>query len=171
MARFPGHRVLVLLLNTLLALPSVVVGLAVYLLLLGLRILTKAFAKATKARTKHKKLGLLAAAGGFLDSFGGGGWGPVVTSNLLIQGTSPRTTVGTVNSAEFVVAVAVSITYLLSLGVADLTAPVVGLLIGGVVAAPLGSLVTRHVPPRPMMIAVGILLTIISSYSFYRAML
>lgn len=32
-AQFPGHRVLVLVLNTLLALPSVVVGLVVYLLL------------------------------------------------------------------------------------------------------------------------------------------
>ena len=142
-----------------------------YLILIGLFILWRGIGYKIKRERRARIVEPVGVVGGFLDATGGGGWGPVVTSNLLIQGTSPRTTVGTVNSAEFVVAVAVSITYLLSLGVADLTAPVVGLLIGGVVAAPLGSLVTRHVPPRPMMIAVGILLTIISSYSFYRAML
>ncbi|UOQ67914.1 hypothetical protein MUN86_08670 [Hymenobacter volaticus] len=64
--------------------------LAVYLLLLGVRIISKAFSKPS-ARKKHKKLGVLAAAGGFLDSFGGGGWGPLVTSTL-IAGAARRST-------------------------------------------------------------------------------
>jgi uncharacterized protein len=111
-----------------------------------------------------------ALIGGFLDSTGGGGWGPVVTSSLLIQGNSPRTTVGTVNASEFVVAVAVSITYLLSLGFDSFPAPVLGLLIGGVAAAPLASFITKHVPARPMMIAVGILLFAISVFGFVKAL-
>ncbi len=138
-----------------------------YLVLIGLYILWRGLGhKLGERRAKYVEP--VGVVGGFLDATGGGGWGPVVTSNLLIQGNNPRMTVGTVNSAEFVLAVAVSITYFLSLGIRDLTAPVVGLLIGGVIAAPLGSFLTKHIPAKHMMIAVGILLTIISSFGMLR---
>jgi uncharacterized protein len=140
-----------------------------YLTLIGLYILWRGIGHQFKEQKAHivEPFGLV---GGFLDSTGGGGWGPVVTSNLLAQGNSPRMTVGTVNAAEFVLALAVSITYLLSLGIKDLTAPVLGLLLGGVVAAPLASSITRHVPAKVMMILVGVLLIVISVFGIYKAL-
>ncbi|MFM9976774.1 MAG: sulfite exporter TauE/SafE family protein [Sphingomonadaceae bacterium] len=141
-----------------------------YLVLIGLFILWRGIGYKIARERRARVVEPIAAVGGFLDATGGGGWGPVVTSNLLLQGNNPRMTVGTVNSAEFVLAVAVTITYLLSLGIKDLTAPVIGLLIGGVAAAPLGSLLTRHIPARQMMIIVGILLTAISLFGLYRVL-
>lgn len=108
-------------------------------------------------------------AGGFLDATGGGGWGPVVTSNLLIQGNNVRMTVGTVNVAEFFLAIAISATFIISLGVNDLSEPVVGLLIGGIVAAPAGAWLTKHIPARPLMILVGTVLILSSLFGIYKA--
>jgi uncharacterized protein len=140
-----------------------------YLMLIGLFILWRGIGHEFK-EGKLKIVEPVAVVGGFLDATGGGGWGPVVTSNLIIQGNSPRMTVGTVNAAEFVLAVSVSITYLLSLGIQDLTAPVIGLLIGGVVAAPMGSWITRYIPARPFMILVGTLLTVVSIFGILKAL-
>ena len=140
-----------------------------YLTLIGLYILWRGLGRTIPER-KAKIVEPVGLVGGFLDATGGGGWGPVVTSNLLIQGNSPRMTVGTVNTAEFVLAVAVSITYMLSLGIRDITAPVMGLLIGGVLAAPMGSWITKYVPARPMMIMVGTLLTIVSVFGIFKAL-
>jgi len=106
----------------------------------------------------------LGLVGGFLDASGGGGWGPVVTSNLLIQGSSPRHTIGTVNSVEFILTLSISITFLLSLGLAAFTVATAGLLIGGVVAAPFGAMLARHVKPKFLMLAVGIILTATSLF-------
>lgn len=111
----------------------------------------------------------LGLAGGFLDAAGGGGWGPVVTSNLLIQGSSPRKTIGTVNSAEFFLTVAVSITFLFSMGMDAFTESMLGLLIGGVVAAPFGAIVTKKIPTKPLLFLVGIILTLTSIYGIYKA--
>jgi uncharacterized protein len=141
-----------------------------YLILIGLFILWRGIGHKIARERRAKVVEPVALVGGFLDATGGGGWGPVVTSNLLLQGNNPRMTVGTVNSAEFVLAVAVSITYLMALGIRDLTSPVIGLLIGGVAAAPLGSLLTRHIPARQMMILVGSLLTAISVFGLYRVL-
>jgi uncharacterized protein len=140
-----------------------------YLALIGVYILWRGIGHTVKESKAHivEPFGVV---GGFLDATGGGGWGPVVTSNLLAQGNNPRMTVGTVNTAEFVLAVSVSITYLLSLGIQDLTAPVMGLLIGGVAAAPMASMITKHVPARPMMIMVGALLIIISTLGILKAL-
>ncbi len=111
-------------------------------------------------------LGLI---GGFLDAAGGGGWGPVVTSNLLVQGSSPRTTVGTVNTAEFFLTTTISITFITQLGLAAFTVATVGLLIGGVVAAPFGALLAKRVPAKTLMLMVGVILTITSLYGLWRA--
>lgn len=111
----------------------------------------------------------LGLAGGFLDAAGGGGWGPVVTGNLLVQGAEPRRTIGTVNTAEFLVTASASITFILSLGIQTLSAATIGLLIGGVAAAPLAAVVARRVRPKVLLVMVGTVLTITSAYGVYRA--
>jgi len=112
----------------------------------------------------------LGLAGGFLDAAGGGGWGPVVTSNLLVQGASPRTTIGTVNTAEFFVTSTISATFITQLGWGAFTLATVGLLIGGVIAAPFGALLAKRVEPKTLMLLVGIVLTLTSLYNLYLAL-
>jgi uncharacterized protein len=112
----------------------------------------------------------LALVGGFLDAAGGGGWGPVVTGNLLIQGADPRRTIGTVNTSEFLVTVTSAVTFIAALGLAAFTVTTLGLLIGGILAAPVGAWLVKHIPPKPLLVMVGILLTITSAYGIYRAL-
>lgn len=122
---------------------------------------------------KLREAGLVAPlglVGGFLDAAGGGGWGPVVTSNLLIQGADPRKVVGTVNTVEFFLTLTISATFIYHLGFADVAGATLGLLIGGVAAAPLGAWAAKHFPPKTMLILVGIVLTLTSSYGVYRAL-
>lgn len=112
----------------------------------------------------------LGLAGGFLDAVGGGGWGPVVTSNLLIQGTTPRMTIGTVNTAEFFLTLAISITFLIGLGWQAFTTATIGLLIGGLAAAPIGAVLAKRVRAQVLMRMVGIVLTVTSVYSLTKAL-
>lgn len=107
--------------------------------------------------------------GGFLDAAGGGGWGPVVTGNLLVQGTEPRRTIGTVNTSEFILTVSISITFIATLGWAAFTLATLGLLIGGVVAAPMGAWAAKRIAPKMLLVFVGILLTLTSLYGVLRA--
>lgn len=139
-----------------------------YLTLIGLFLLWRAWDHVHIERHARvvEPLGVI---GGFLDASGGGGWGPVVTSNLLMQGHNPRMTVGTVNTAEFFLAIAISITFLFHLGVEDFTAAVIGLLIGGVVAAPFGAWLTKRIPARPLMFLVGTVLTLTSMFGIAKA--
>ncbi|NJM50156.1 MAG: sulfite exporter TauE/SafE family protein [Sphingomonadales bacterium] len=121
-------------------------------------------------QVKHPKyVAPLGIAGGFLDAAGGGGWGPVVTSNLLIQGSSPRQTIGTVNSVEFFLTISISVTFLLSMGPEIITQSAIGLLIGGVIAAPFGAMMAKHIPTKPLLLMVGIILTLTSLYGIYHA--
>lgn len=137
-------------------------GIGVYLLIRGLRQMPR-----QKEPRIVEPLGL---AGGFLDAAGGGGWGPVVTSNLLIQGSTPRTTIGTVNTAEFFLTATISATFLTQLGWAAFTHATVGLLIGGVLAAPFGAMLAKRVPARTLMMLVGAILTITSLFGLWRAL-
>jgi len=111
----------------------------------------------------------LALAGGFLDAAGGGGWGPVVTGNLLVQGADPRRTIGTVNTSEFLVTVTSAATFIAALGWATFTVATLGLLIGGIVAAPLGAWLVKRMATKPLLVLVGFLLTLTSRYGIYRA--
>lgn len=111
----------------------------------------------------------LALIGGFLDAAGGGGWGPVVTSNLLVQGSDPRKTVGTVNTAEFLVTLTISATFVATLGFGAFTHAVIGLIIGGVAAAPFGAYFAKHIKPRFLLGAVSIVLISTSVFSIVRA--
>lgn len=112
----------------------------------------------------------LGLAGGFLDAAGGGGWGPVVTGNLLVQGADPRKTIGTVNTAEFLVTLTSALTFVAALGIAAFSVATLGLLIGGVLAAPLGAWLVKRIPAKPLLVAVGILLSLTSAYGIYRAL-
>ncbi len=112
----------------------------------------------------------LGLAGGFLDAAGGGGWGPVVTSNLLVQGVEPRRVIGTVSAVEFFLTVAVSAAFIVGIGIGDLAGPTVGLLIGGVAAAPLGAFAARHFPIKTMLLLVGVVLSITSLFGIWNAL-
>ena len=111
----------------------------------------------------------LAAIGGFLDAAGGGGWGPVVTSNLLIQGGDPKKIVGTVNAAEFLLTLSISVAFIATIGLAAFTLVTIGLIIGGVMAAPFGALLVKRISPRKLLLAVAIVLIATSGFSVWRA--
>lgn len=112
----------------------------------------------------------LGLAGGFLDAAGGGGWGAVVTGNLLVQGAEPRRTIGTVNTAEFLVTVTSAATFIAALGWAAFTTATVGLLVGGIIAAPFGAWLVKRIAAKPLLVLVGILLTLTSLYGVYRTL-
>lgn len=143
-----------------------------YLASIGVYLLYRAFRYPPQHR-EPKVVAPLGFAGGFLDAAGGGGWGPVVTSNLLVQGAQPRTTIGTVSATEFFLTITISATFLFHLTDEGITPafvhPVLGLLIGGVIAAPFGAMVAKRVPTRALLVMVGIVLTLTSAYSLYRA--
>jgi uncharacterized membrane protein YfcA len=107
------------------------------------------------------------AAGGFLDAFGGGGWGPLVASTLMAKGDEPRRTIGSVNLAEFFVTTAASVTFLTQLDLSQYFNIVIGLIIGGALAAPLAGYLLRIIPPRAALILVGLVLTGISAVNIY----
>jgi len=129
--------------------------LAAYTLILGIRIIFTAFKKNKKPQ-KVKNAGWLAGAGGFLDSFGGGGWGPLVTSTLIAKGRSPRFVIGTVSITEFFVTMASALAFFSMLGVSHWQI-IAGLIIGGIVAAPLAARLSGRLPLKTMFIAVGAL--------------
>ncbi|HMO76896.1 MAG TPA: sulfite exporter TauE/SafE family protein [Sphingopyxis sp.] len=138
-----------------------------YLVLIGIWLLVRGLLYPPKF-ARPKVVAPLAVAGGFLDAAGGGGWGPVVTSNLLVQGGEPRKVVGTVNSVEFFLAVSVSIAFIWNLGIEDILGPTLGLIIGGVAAAPLGAFLAKRFAPKLMLVLVGIVLTATSLFGLWR---
>lgn len=140
-----------------------------YLAAIGVYLLFRAWRGRVEPRTP-KIIEPLGLAGGFLDAAGGGGWGPVVTSNLLVQGSAPRETIGTVNTSEFFLTTTISATFIASMGFAAFTLQTLGILIGGLLAAPLGGVLAKRVPARPLMAMVGVLLTITSAFSIWQAL-
>jgi uncharacterized membrane protein YfcA len=134
--------------------------LAVYLLLMGVIILLKAVGKTNSVR-ELKHIRLLAVFGGFVDASGGGGWGPVVTSTLISGGHQTRPTIGTTNAVEFLVAMTAAGVFSLFVGFAGWQV-VLGLILGGVLAAPLGAYACHKINPRACMLLVGCLIVILS---------
>ncbi|MGE0179433.1 MAG: sulfite exporter TauE/SafE family protein [Sphingomonas sp.] len=141
----------------------------VYLAGIGLYLLLRGIRQAHRER-KPRVVEPLGLVGGFLDAAGGGGWGPVVTSNLLAQGAHPRKVIGTVNTAEFFIALTISATFLVSLQTEALTIAMAGLLIGGVAAAPFGALVAKRIPARPLLVLVAVVLIVTSLYGIWSAL-
>jgi uncharacterized protein len=143
---------------------------AVYLLVLGIIILIKGLRNKPKEHLEVKRAGWLALIGGFLDAVGGGGWGPIVTSNIINQGKNPKETIGTVNTTEFFVSFFSTGVFLFFVGVESWSV-VLGLIAGGVVAAPIGAFFASRVNKRTLMILVGILIIVTSCYTVCRALL
>ena len=133
---------------------------AVYMIALGVIIIRKASQK-NIIKKKTKRLNILAYFGGFMDSVGGGGWGPIVTSTLLGRGRNPRYTVGSVNTAEFAVAFASGTTFMLFGGIKGWQV-IIGLILGGVIAAPIAAILVNKIRRKPMMILVGVLIIVLS---------
>lgn len=135
---------------------------------MGLVILWKAFRGRYGTGHEPKRVELLGLGGGFLDAIGGGGWGPLVTSSLVGQGTKARNAIGSTNAAEFLVTVAISGTFVLTVGL-ELWPIILGLIVGGMLAAPLAAFVARSLPDRPLMILVGSIITLLSLRELARA--
>ncbi len=151
--------------------------LAAYSMYLGIRILMNAFGKnpanghaaaspATKKKTNITMLGLV---GGFIDSFGGGGWGPLVTGTFIKNGRTPRFVIGSSTAAKCVLTVASAITFIFSIGIHHWNI-VAGLLLGGIVTAPFSAMLTTRLPVRKMFIAVGVVVICCSLITLYRAL-
>jgi uncharacterized membrane protein YfcA len=131
---------------------------ATYTMLLGLRILWNAFKKEQKKK-KFKHYGWLAAFGGFLDSFGGGGWGPIVTTTLITKGRSPRFVIGSVSLTEFFVTLASAFSFFFMLGVTHWQV-IVALIIGGLIAAPVAAKLAGKLPRKTSLILLGLLVVV-----------
>lgn len=143
---------------------------AVYLLIMGTIILYKGFQKNHREEKEVRHLGVLGVIGGFFDAIGGGGWGPIVTSTLVARGINPRFTIGSVNFSEFFVTFSQSVVFVFSLQFSDYWKVIVGLLIGGAIAAPLAAVVTKKLPLRPLMFLVGTLIVGLSIRTLYLAL-
>lgn len=140
-----------------------------YLTLIGIWLLARGLMFPPKV-AEPKVVEPLGLVGGFLDAAGGGGWGPVVTSNLLFQGAEPRKVIGTVNSVEFFLTLTISATFIYHLGFSDVAGATLGLLIGGMAAAPFGAVVAKSIQPKILLVLVGIVLTLTSGYSLWKAL-
>ena len=140
-----------------------------YLLIMGAFIIYKAFHNNGHVNdgTHTARVSVLGVIGGFCDAIGGGGWGPVVTTTLVARGKNPRLTIGSVNFSEFFVTLAQSVVFVLTLSISQYWQIILGLLIGGAIAAPLAARVTKHLPLKALMILVGSLIIILSIRTIY----
>lgn len=145
-----------------------------YLLGMGGWILYRAYRlyrhKRAMVAAEHPPVATLAITGGFLDAVGGGGWGPVVTTNLIGTGQDPRTTIGTVNTAEFFLSIAGAGVFTLFVGITDWYL-IAGLVLGGMGAAPLAAHLTSRLSARTLLLMVGVLISLVSSFNLYKALL
>jgi uncharacterized membrane protein YfcA len=143
------------------------IPLSIYTLYLGYYIVRKAFGQ-NQFQNKVKKAGWLASAGGFMDAFAGGGWGTLVTSTLIAKRRSARYVIGSVCLAEFFVVLASSITFFILLKSVPLL-DVAGLIIGGLIAAPIAARLVGKLPLKTMFIIVGAFVILTSLNTFYKA--
>jgi len=140
-----------------------------YLLLMGLYILWRAYHKRKANREKPRHVAKLALFGGFVDAAGGGGWGPVVTTSLVGSGHDPRTTIGSVNFAEFFLTLSTAASFS-ALITASPWLTVGGLVFGGLFAAPFAAVLCSRIPARALMTIVGLVITFISLYNLHKAL-
>ncbi len=142
---------------------------AFYTLYLGIQILSNAFKdkqnKAMKRKTNLTRLGVI---GGFIDSFAGGGWGPLVTGTLIKNAFTPRFAVGSSTVAKFILTITAAITFFLTLGVQHWNI-ILGLLIGGIITAPFSAMLTAKLPVKKMFLVIGILVIVMSSITIYKS--
>lgn len=148
-----------------------------YLAVIGAFIIFKAFRPFPPRPVSGWLVSPLGAIGGFVDAIGGGGWGPVVTSSLIGSGEAPRKVIGSVNAAEFVVTLSVSLSFVFALltghwsdagHLTDHATAVLGLIVGGLAAAPLAGLAVRLIPARNLTATVGILVLVLAGYQTWQ---
>jgi uncharacterized protein len=160
----------------LVGLPETVVKIFVTIYLIAItvviarRILAGGRERRTSAAQRERNVPAipLGAAGGFLDAVGGGGWGPIVTSTLIARGDHPRHSIGSASLAEFFVTLAISAAFLTALDLSEYGYVVLGLVIGGALAAPLAGILSRMLPPRLLMIMVAIVVGALATYGLVR---
>lgn len=141
-------------------------AMAVYTLLLGVKIFSNAF-RPLQNKKKFKRYGWLAGFGGFLDSFGGGGWGPIVTSTLITKGRTPRYVVGSVSLTEFFITLASAFTFFTLIGVQNWQV-IFALVLGGVLAAPLAARLAGKLPKKASFIFLGVVVIFWSLRILYK---
>ncbi len=142
---------------------------AAYTIYLGVKILQNAFKKKQVSHQKKKSnITALGLVGGFIDSFGGGGWGPLVTGTFIKNGHTPRFVIGSSTFAKCILTVASAITFIFTMGIHHWNV-VAGLLIGGIVTAPFSAMLTSKLPTKRMFIAVGIVVILCGLVTIYRA--
>jgi uncharacterized membrane protein YfcA len=143
---------------------------AAYTIYLGVKILQNAFKKKIITQQKKKSnITVLGLIGGFIDSFGGGGWGPLVTGTFIKNGRTPRFVIGSSTVAKCILTVASAVTFIFSIGISHWNV-VAGLLIGGIVTAPFSAMLTAKLPTKKMFIAVGIVVIVCGLITIGRAM-
>jgi uncharacterized membrane protein YfcA len=145
------------------------VGVSLYLMGLGGLVLLKALRPRPPAELPPRQVGVLGFCGGALDAIGGGGWGAIVTSTLIGRGGVPRTAIGSASLAEFFVTAAISATFIVVVGV-SLWPVILGLVLGGVLAAPIAALVVRRLPGRLLMAVVGAAVSLLALRSLLGAL-
>ncbi len=143
---------------------------SLYTLYLGINILRKVIKPSfSKPTQKHKiRYSSLGFVGGFIDSFGGGGWGPLVTGSLMKNGKSPRLSVGSSTLVKFCLTITSAITFIFTLGIHHWNI-VLGLLLGGVLTAPFSAMITSRLPTQKMLLVVGSLVVALSLFSFVKS--
>ncbi|POZ92591.1 sulfite exporter TauE/SafE family protein, partial [Petrotoga halophila] len=136
----------------------------IYLLIMGIRILYKVTTMHKHSEekiTRRRHYSILGLLGGFFDAIGGGGWGPIVTSTLVSDGKNPRKTIGSVNAAEFFVTISEVVAFFALLSQFNWSV-IIGLIIGGSLAAPIAALITKKIPAKVLMISLGCIITFLS---------
>jgi uncharacterized membrane protein YfcA len=143
---------------------------AAYTMYLGIRILQNAFTKKNGnngTRKKRTNITVLGLVGGFIDSFGGGGWGPLVTGTFIKNGHTPRYVIGSSTVAKFILTFASAVTFIFTVGIHHWNL-VAGLLLGGIITAPFSAMLTSKLPVKKMFVAVGIVVIVMSLITIYR---
>lgn len=143
---------------------------AAYLLIMGGVIIYKAFTMIPRKKPDQyygPRISILGFIGGFCDAVGGGGWGPVVTSTLVARGKNPLITIGSVNFTEFFVALGQSILFVIALSFGEYWKIIIGLLIGGAIAAPIAARLAQKIPVKTLMIIVGTVIILLSLRTIY----
>lgn len=140
-----------------------------YTLYLGIQILSNAFKNRQDKKLKRKtNLTRLGVIGGFIDSFAGGGWGPLVTGTLIKNSFTPRFAVGSSTVAKFILTLTAAITFIFTLGIQHWNI-ILGLLIGGIFTAPFSAMLTAKLPVKSMFVIIGTLVIVMSSITIYKS--
>ncbi len=132
-----------------------------YQLILGCVIIWKTF-RTYRPRAVRTHLAPLGFFGAMIDAIGGGGWGPIVATSLIVRGHHIRETIGSTNAVEFFITLAASITFILTLGLTHWQT-ILGLAAGGLLAAPIGAWACKRIPIKPFMMLIGVFVIALSA--------